>query len=323
MANNSPLRLTALQANSIVTLAKYGNFDDSNLYYRTNNTTWLKFNCGTKITLINTGDYVQFQNRSNVFSTSYKDYGQFNLTGNIKGSGNTQSLLNYSDSCTDYCFYRLFCTCESLTESPQLPATNLATKCYKSMFYGCTALTTSPQLPATNLADECYNGMFEYCVNLTTPPQLPATTLAIGCYSNMFWGCTSIITAPQLPATNLATACYAYMFERCTALTTPPQLPATTLACRCYYGMFSQCSNLITAPQLPATTLAQNCYVGMFYKCTNLNSITSNFTDWDTESTFRWVCGVANNGTFNKPQQLQTIKGIDHIPQLWNVKTQR
>ena len=54
------------------------------------------------------------------------------------------SLMNFSDSCTDWCFYRLFSDCDDLLTAPQLPAITLAYECYGSMFYNCSKLSTAP-----------------------------------------------------------------------------------------------------------------------------------------------------------------------------------
>ena len=133
---------------------------------------------------------------------------QFYMTGSVAASGNIMSLLNFSDTLTDYAFYKLFNNCESLTQAPTLPATTLSTGCYWSMFQRCTSLTTAPELPATTLAPRCYNYMFYICTSLTTAPELPATTLTLRCYTGMFSSCTSLTTAPALPSTALAEYCY-------------------------------------------------------------------------------------------------------------------
>ena len=86
------------------------------------------------------------------------------------------------------------------------------------MFFECTSLTQAPELPATQLADGCYFGMFGRCTNLTQAPQLPATKLANICYRNMFSECTNLTQAPQLPAKELAAECYTEMFKGCTNL---------------------------------------------------------------------------------------------------------
>ena len=86
----------------------------------------------------------------------------------------------------------MFCNCTSLTELPELPATNLASSCYSYMFSGCTSLTTAPELPATTLTGNCYRNMFYGCTSLTELPALPATTLANNCYFYMFNGCKNI-----------------------------------------------------------------------------------------------------------------------------------
>ena len=86
------------------------------------------------------------------------------------------------------------------------------------MFSDCTSLTNAPELPATELAEGCYSSMFSDCTSLTKAPELPATELAEGCYSAMFSGCTSLTKAPELPATELVEECYTYMFYACSNL---------------------------------------------------------------------------------------------------------
>ena len=224
-------------------------------------------------------------------------YKKFVMTGSISASGNIMSLLNFSDTLTDYAFCKLFIGCSALKQvpelpatilapycyyqmfgncyieqTPELPATTLAPYCYNNMFYGCFRLKTAPVLPATTLAPYCYYDMFNGCSSLTNTPELPATALAPYCYKGMFMKCTSLTQAPELPATTLADSCYSSMFNGCSSLTNAPELPATTLAKECYYGMFYICTSLENAPELHATTLAQSCCEGMFYKCTSLTA---------------------------------------------------
>jgi len=63
----------------------------------------------------------------------------------------------------------MFYGCTSITRTPILPATTLASTCYQSMFYGCTSLTTVSALPATTgwgRYDGDYNAMFSNCTSL-------------------------------------------------------------------------------------------------------------------------------------------------------------
>ena len=149
-----------------------------------------------------------------------------------------------------------------------LPATTLTTGCYYEMFYD-TGITETPELPATELADYCYQWMFESCGNLTKASALPATELTEGCYGSMFYNCSSLEKAPALPATKLANWCYQQMFYNCTSLKTAPALPATELKDYCYDNMFRN-TGLTKAPALPATKLGEYCYRSMFYNCTDL-----------------------------------------------------
>ena len=290
-----PLTLTALSAGSSVTLNATGSPVVSGLKYRTRSGSWQTYTPGTTVPLSAVGDYVQFWNTADQLSTGNSNYAQFAMTGTIAARGNTMSLMNFSKVTSQYCFISLFKNCSSLTRSPELPVSALATECYREMFSGCTSLTTAPSLQATTLANYCYFRMLEGCSSLTTAPDLPATTLAQYCYYAMFNGCTSLTTAPSLPATTLATNCYSWMFINCTSLTTAPELPAAILAPSCYYGMFNG--------------------------CTSLTSMNVNFTDWNSSnnSTINWVSGVSASGTFSKPSALSEEYGANRIPSGWTI----
>lgn len=276
-------------------------------------------------------------------------YKYFEMSGSIAASGNIMSLLNFSDTLTDYAFYKLFMDCTSLTQAPKLPVSGIAKgSCYEAMFKGCTELTTAPELPATTLESACYKDMFAYCSSLTTAPELPATTLAAWCYSNMFESCTSLTTTPELPATTLgescyesmfsmcmsltqaptilptttlATSCYYMMFKDCTSLTQAPALPATTLATWCYSNMFEGCTSLVQAPELPATTIYTGSYYAMFSQCSKLNYVKAMFTDIPTNSLTIWLDGVSPTGTFVKNSAATWTNEDAGIPTGWTVET--
>ena len=148
--HSEPLTLTAEQANSTVKLMAAGSPTTYGLQYRTDSSdTWMDYTIDTVITLAKVGDYVQFKNTENTLSTSYSDCVYFVMSGKIAASGNIQSMLNWSDSCSEYCYRRMFDGCTSLTQAPELPATKLADHCYGNMFFNCTSLTKAPELPAT------------------------------------------------------------------------------------------------------------------------------------------------------------------------------
>lgn len=160
-----PLTFIANQTNSRVTLSSViGEPIISGLQFRTNsNTAWTSYNINTEIQLNAINDWVQFKNIENNLSTSSNNYVTFVMNGKIKAKGNIQSLLNYSNSCSNYCYYKLFENCSIMLTAPELPATTLADNCYQSMFYNCQSLTIPPELPATTLAYFCYSHMFMYC----------------------------------------------------------------------------------------------------------------------------------------------------------------
>ena len=135
------------------------------IQYKLNDGQWQNFDLSA-VTL-SAGDKMYLKSDDEIpISESPSIYKQFVMTGSIAASGNIMSLLNFSDTLTDYAFYRLFDNCTSLTQAPELPVTTLATSCYYYMFSSCTSLTQAPELPATTLTNACYAYMFYYCKKL-------------------------------------------------------------------------------------------------------------------------------------------------------------
>ena len=263
--------------------------------------TWTEWDQST-ITLQEAGDTVFFYGTSDRLGQSYggTNYANtFTGTGNLKVGGDIMTLVNPATGrCGFYkLFYNLACLsdaallrlprdfgeeafnayealfkgCTSLTEAPELPATELVEGCYQEMFHGCKALVSAPELPAEEMATACYWSMFYGCTSLTRAPDLPARNLAPSCYGWMFWGCTSLVEGPsELPAEELAASCYICLFKNCSALPEGPSLPARAMQPSCYSQMFYGCKALASAPALPATDLATRCYESMFYGCSSL-----------------------------------------------------
>lgn len=163
--------------------------------------------------------------------------------------------------------------------------------------------------------------LFVNCKNLSKAPVLPATELKECCYYNMF-NTTCITEAPALPASTIAVKCYLGMFANCSVLSTVPQLPATEMMRCCYRNMFKNCIALTAAPELPAPELFPGCYANMFNGCKNLNYIKVNFTEWldvSNNPTTCWLNDTATSGTFQKPYNLELTRGVNNIPQNWEI----
>ena len=116
--SEQPLTLTAKSTNCKVKITTEGSPIISGLKYRTSNKdNWQKYTINKEITLANINDYIQFKNDNNYLSMARdNNYARFIMSGsNIEASGNIMSMLNYSISCTDFCFHMLFYGCSSLT----------------------------------------------------------------------------------------------------------------------------------------------------------------------------------------------------------------
>ena len=294
-----PLTFTATIDGSSVTLKKgKGSPTVGGLKYRTSiYDNFETYPISTKIDL-HENEYVQFINTNSTLSKGTSDYAQFMAEGSINGSGNIQSLLNYSNSVPNYGFYSLLSGCTSLKTAPELPATTLGRSCYHNMFDSCSSLEKGPTLlPATALISSCYNNMFHNCSKLTDAPYLSASSTDYRSSYCMFYGC-SLLSGVQTI------------------------LPATTLATECYMSMFYGCSSLEKAPKLPAPILTTNCYRSMFRNCSKLNSIEVGFTDWNESlsATLYWVTGVStSNGNFICPSNLNVEYGPNRIPNNWSI----
>ena len=179
---------------------------------------WKETNGVRSFTSTTAGQKICLKGDNETISTSNNDYYQFSMNGRVAASGNIQSLVGFSDSVSEYCYYCMFEECTSLLTAPELPADTMAIECYAYMFVGCTALVTAPVLPATTLNTMCYCGMFYGCTSLVNAPALPATTLGYGCYIDMFRECISLTSAPVLAASDLVSSCYEGMFYGCTSL---------------------------------------------------------------------------------------------------------
>ena len=135
------------------------------IQYKLNNGQWQNWDMSA--VSLSDGDKMYLKADDEIpISESPSIYKYFMMTGSIAASGDIMSLLNFSDTLTDYAFYNLFKNCTSLITAPELHATTLAKSCYYYMFYSCTSLTTAPELPATTLANACYAYMFYYCTKL-------------------------------------------------------------------------------------------------------------------------------------------------------------
>ncbi len=214
------------------------------------------------------GQKLYVRNTQNTLSNARAFLKFITSNGDVIGSGNVNSMINYADL-TDFCFYYMFAGCKTLKRAPALPAETLAEHCYQNMFAECAGLTKAPILPAMQLASHCYLAMFSGCLSLKVGPELKSTNLAPHCYEQMFDN-SGLTIAPKLPAEQLYESCYAYMFREC-QIKQIPSLPSTHLADYCYYFMFANCYKLILVQNtLPADDLKVSCYDHMFAYCSNL-----------------------------------------------------
>lgn len=100
-------------------------------------------------------------------------------------------------------------------------------------------------------------------------------------------------------------------------------LPATTYTgsgsqIGCYESMFRNCTRLTKSPKIELTELSSDCCYLMFNGCTNLTEITCLATTI-SKAPYKWVAGVAANGTFYCKDSSIWETGDSGIPSGWTV----
>lgn len=220
---NAFVTFQALSDNSSIGLVTKST--NQTLEYSNDATTWSAMTTATTISM-DSGESVYVRG---ILSgdNSTGNTTNFNIQGNVKASGNINTIWGYNEAnlgsgftLYQYCGDKMFSGCTGLVDVTELelPANTLSYWGYHQMFHSCTGLVTAPALPATTMAQGCYLSMFAYCTSLVNAPVLPATTLVNGCYYGMFNHCTSLLVSPTLKAATLVTNCYKEMFLGCTNL---------------------------------------------------------------------------------------------------------
>ena len=171
---SDPLTIWAVDEEIKVGINGYGSASRDGLMYRTQGSTWNTVK-GNTLPTLKPGEYIEFENKNDLLSTSESDYFQFYIKKINYGSGsaiyspranvsgNIQSLLNYRDDVPPYSFFRLFEGCNISVINGLLPSTMLGEYCYAYMFANASHNQTSIyiDLPASTLAKGCYYRMFD------------------------------------------------------------------------------------------------------------------------------------------------------------------
>ena len=209
-----PLTLTAVEA-STVQLTATGSPTVSGLHYRLGTSgPWLPYTIGTVIPLA-AGKKVQFWNSATTLSRS-NNLVQFVMDGKISGSGNMQSMLNYSDICPNYCFWALFSFCSALIRPPDLTAKVINDACYGDMFRG-TKIVHSPKVFAQNSDFNSCLSTFRDCLDLVDIPNFRFSVFAGRFLRGAFQGCISLRSV-KLAASIVEDRGLELAFDGCSAL---------------------------------------------------------------------------------------------------------
>ena len=308
-----------------------GSATQGGIKYGTHGTANKSYTIGQAISLEN-GGHVSFANESTTLNTLNSKL-TFRVTGYVKCFGNLCSMINYSSTCTAYCFEGLFKECEGLLRAPDILATTAAYSCCKELFSGCSNIEEHPEIAFTKRAShDCYR-MFRDCDSLKYAKKIPATNLEDSCNAGMYQSCSNLITTDDLDHTYCeGESCCSAMFLGCWQLRSNPKLPKT-LSMNCFGSMFA--SSGVYSMHLPYTLPYSDGPIRCFYmmfKGSRLRQLEVDFDTWGegindpvynySRYTYDWLDTRIGDATFICPEGLQTnIRDNDHIPEGWNIIT--
>jgi len=242
------LQFKCINGNCNFIITKKGNINAMFEYCINTNSTssknlaWTQYEIGNSIPLqTNNILYLRrnIDDGSNGYLNGYDNYCTINFedTTNkckIIAQGDIQYMLygtlelddDKAKKTSEYCFYKLFNSCNCLINTPELTAIDLGIHCYEDMFLDCKGLTAISDIKVDILSEACCKNMFCACTALEKADiKLTAPALKKSCYESMFEGCTSLKKLPYIDIidtsineTDGLNACKS-MFEGCTSLT--------------------------------------------------------------------------------------------------------
>lgn len=152
-------------------------------------------------------------------------------------------LVNNKRTLPTGCYAGMFMMTSGLINPPQsIQCQGVGEESCHRMFKG-SHITNTPELPATVIATNGYTEMFMVCKFITSVPVLPATSVGEYAYYYMFSGCDNISGTVTLPATTPSKRAYIAMFNECPSLTTAI-ISATTLKEKTLGMLFYNCSSM-------------------------------------------------------------------------------
>ena len=170
----------------------------------------------------------------------------------------------------------------------------------------------------TSVPDYALCWLFQNCSGLISTPYMPSINLGAGCYCGMYYKCYNLVEVCDLPSNAIMSdsSCIG-TWRECTSLVNAPKLP-TSIAPKCYSVAFYGCTSLVSVT-FPSTTLATQCYYGACRDCTSLSNVTVGALSWNTNDAAYYLTNVALSGTFTKPSSTEIPRGMNGIPDDWNI----
>ena len=232
-------------------------FSKSGLEYSIDGGEWTTLKANTNTPNIPKGSNIRF--RGHLIPNGSEGIGTFSSSGKFDAEGELITLL-YGESYVgqtnkydNYIFSGLFMNSNVVDATNLVIPNAMRDYCYYKTFYSCKSLTSTPSLPFSQVGYYSCRDMFSGCISLITIQPMTIEGNSEGSMYNMFNNCKSLVDASMITITSeKSRSCY-NMFNICKNLRKSPIIKGdmTSSSCeRIFYG----CSNLSEVTYLGTTS---------------------------------------------------------------------
>lgn len=232
-------------------------FSKEGLEYSIDGGEWTTLAANTNTPNVPKDSNIRF--RGNLTPNGSEGIGTFSSSGKFNAEGELMTLLygeyyvGQTGKYANYMFSELFINSNVVDVTNLVIPNAMVDYCYYKTFSSCTSLTSTPSLPFSEVGYYSFRYMFSGCTSLITIQPMTIGSNSTGAMYYMFSGCTSLVDASMITITNEQWDACSDMFSRCTSLRKSPIIKGDLKQSSCR-NMFYLCSSLEEVVYLGTTS---------------------------------------------------------------------
>lgn len=232
-------------------------FSKEGLEYSIDGGKWTTLAANTNTPNVPKDSNIRF--RGNLTPNGSEGIGTFSSSGKFNAEGELMTLLygeyyvGQTGKYANYMFSELFINSNVVDVTNLVIPNAMVDYCYYKTFSSCTSLTSTPSLPFSEVGYYTCRYMFSGCTSLITIQPMTIGSNSTGAMYYMFSGCTSLVDASMITITNEQWDACSSMFYNCTSLRKSPIIKGDLKQSSCR-NMFYLCSSLEEVVYLGTTS---------------------------------------------------------------------